>query len=64
MGATAAAAGETTPESSTWRWRVSAILDEHRADGGIFAPANALVFYQRYERYSALGLPEASEKSR
>jgi hypothetical protein len=46
---------------ATWRWHVSQILDAQRA-GSDASGLDARSFDQRYERYSALGLPEPTQR--
>ncbi len=58
LGAVGAGADGAAPEMSTWRWSVSAILDAQRASAPSVGAVNTETFGQRYERYSALGLPE------
>jgi hypothetical protein len=55
----ASAIGPEGSDSSpaTWRWHVSRILDAQRAGSEVGA-LDARSFDQRYQRYSALGLPE------
>jgi hypothetical protein len=59
LGAGAVGADQAPSDVSVWRWSVSTILDSQRASAGVGAlPAYA--FGQRYQRYSAVGLPEAA----
>ena len=61
--------GSDSPLSdpSTWRWRVSSILDEQKKSSSATADAVGAVdggaFVQRHERYSPLGLPEKGRPS-
>jgi hypothetical protein len=63
LGATAMGADAPSPEASTWRWQVSMILDAQRENPRAAATADSLAFDQRYERYSATGLPETPAKA-
>lgn len=54
----AGSAGDAAPDVSTWRWSVSMILEAQRASAPSVGSVTAESFGQRYERYSALGLPE------
>lgn len=49
---------QTPSDIATWRWNVSTILEAQRNSDGVGATP-AKTFAQRYERYSALGRPEA-----
>jgi hypothetical protein len=53
-------------DPSTWRWRVSSILDEQKKSSATADLARAVegsAFVQRHERYSPLGLPEKGRPS-
>lgn len=51
--------GQPSPSDiSTWRWQINTILDAQRTSRGVGATP-AETFAQRYQRYSALGRPEA-----
>lgn len=63
----AGAVGSSEPVNThpdTWRWAVSGILDAQRAAGraDVSPVAQAASFQQRYERYSAVGLPERDKR--
>jgi hypothetical protein len=61
LGASAIGLDGWDSSPATWRWRVSQILDAQRAGSEAAAKVGALdvrSFDQRYQRYSALGLPE------
>jgi hypothetical protein len=66
MGLGASAVGHAGLDSSpaTWRWQISQILDAQRAgsEGTNVGALDARSFDQRYERYSAVGLPEATPR--
>jgi hypothetical protein len=61
LGASAVGSDGSDSGPATWRWRVSQILDAQRSGSEVRTNVGALdarSFDQRYERYSALGLPE------
>ena len=61
LGASAVGPDGLDSSPATWRWQVSQILDAQRASsevGGNVGALDARSFDQRYERYSAVGLPE------
>ena len=58
LGASALGADEASPDISTWRWRVNAIINQKEAGPAAFMTAD---FDQRYERYSVTGMPEATK---
>ncbi|MGD0186380.1 MAG: hypothetical protein ABSC25_14180 [Roseiarcus sp.] len=63
VGAGAVAVDQQASDVATWRWRVSTILDAQRAAASPAVTDGAQVaetFDQRYQRYSARGLPEGS----
>ena len=64
VGAGAVAVDQQASDVATWRWRVSTILDAQRAAAASPAVTDgaqvAETFDQRYQRYSARGLPEGS----
>lgn len=57
LGATTLGADEASPNISTWRWRVSALVEPQSHDTTRVAMGG---FDQRYERYSTSGAPEAA----
>jgi hypothetical protein len=66
LGVSAIGADESTPNPATWRWHVTQILSEQRANADPRATVGAIspaVFGQRYERYSGVGLPEPSTRA-
>ena len=52
------------PDPSTWRWHVSSILEQQKTPDA-FAAIGALdpSIFQRHERYSPLGVPDAGHRS-
>jgi len=61
LSAGAVGADGQNANPATWRWHVSRILAAQYADPDAFDTVGALdarTFDQRYERYSAIGLPE------
>ena len=58
FGASTLGADEASPDISTWRWRVSALVEPQPADAN---PAAAAGFAQKYERYSINGVPDAPD---
>ena len=61
LGASAVGLDGSDSSPATWRWQVSQILEAQRAvsEAGTGVGAlDARSFDQRYERYSAVGLPE------
>jgi len=63
LGASAVGPDGLDSSPATWRWQVTQILDAQRAGSEAGANVGALdarSFDQRYERYSAVGLPEAT----
>jgi hypothetical protein len=48
---------------ATWRWQVTRILAAQSAESVTPATFDAATFNQRYERYSAVGLPEPSART-
>ncbi len=62
LGAGAVGADQAPADCSTWRWQVSTILEAQRGSSGVGAvPAEQ--FAQRYERYSAVGLPVSAAEA-
>jgi hypothetical protein len=49
------------PDPSTWRWHVSSILDHQNMDSPVGALDRSV--FQRHERYSPLGVPDAGHRS-
>jgi len=62
LGANAVAADPIKSDVSTWRWRVSIILDQQRRADPPPPGDAAVAFVQRYERYSVNGSPEADRR--
>ena len=61
IASTSVAADDAVSDPSTWRWTVTAALDQQRAsDEAARARLAAAEFRQTYERYSALGVLETS----
>ncbi len=54
------------PDPSTWRWHVSSILDHQdkaSPDGSAAVGALDRSDFQRHERFSPLGVPDASRRT-
>ena len=58
LSAGAVGADGQNANPATWRWHVSRILAAQNADPDTVGALDARTFDQRYERYSAIGLPE------
>jgi hypothetical protein len=63
-GVTEVATGAGTDDPSTWRWQVSSILAAQNDPAAQRAETVADAFSQRYERYTASGLPRPRGDSR
>jgi hypothetical protein len=65
LSAVGASADSLKPDVSTWRWKVSAVLDAQRANDSARTTEAVVTddFDQRYERYTTFGQPDAPRRS-
>ena len=63
LGVSAVGADGQNSSPATWRWHVSKILTAQSVASEALPILDARAFDQRYERYTAVGLPEPSTRA-
>ena len=61
QGVTSVSRDSAVPDPSTWRWRVSSILDNQQisaSESATIGSSRTGAFDQGYQRYSTFGLPQ------